>query len=131
MSLVQSVDGVPVFGNGVKAHVARDGRLISVLGSPVRGAAVRAGSRADLRNSGPADRRSRHRGRHGRQRRQLGHRQAGGVHGAGRRGPTCVADGHLTGRPGHVAARRRRGHQAGPLPAEPVLRPESRGVGGD
>lgn len=25
-----------MFGNGVKAHVARDGRLISVLGSPVR-----------------------------------------------------------------------------------------------
>ncbi|QNP75141.1 M36 family metallopeptidase [Streptomyces roseirectus] len=37
LSFVQSVDGVPVFGNGVKAHVARDGRLISVLGSPVRG----------------------------------------------------------------------------------------------
>ncbi|MDX3587257.1 M36 family metallopeptidase [Streptomyces europaeiscabiei] len=36
LSFVQSVDGVPVFGNGVKAHVARDGRLISVLGSPVR-----------------------------------------------------------------------------------------------
>ncbi|ELP62817.1 M36 family metallopeptidase [Streptomyces turgidiscabies] len=37
LSFVQSVDGVPVFGNGVKANVARDGRLISVLGSPVRG----------------------------------------------------------------------------------------------
>ncbi|KFG07897.1 MULTISPECIES: M36 family metallopeptidase [Streptomyces] len=36
LSFVQSVDGVPVFGNGVKAHVARDGRLISVQGSPVR-----------------------------------------------------------------------------------------------
>ena len=36
LSFVQSVDGVPVFGNGVKANVARDGRLISVLGSPVR-----------------------------------------------------------------------------------------------
>ncbi|MEU6230103.1 M36 family metallopeptidase [Streptomyces sp. NPDC047042] len=37
LSFVQSVEGVPVFGNGVKANVARDGRLISVLGSPVRG----------------------------------------------------------------------------------------------
>ena len=35
LSFVQSVDGVPVFGNGVKANVSRDGRLISVLGSPV------------------------------------------------------------------------------------------------
>ncbi|MDX3752686.1 M36 family metallopeptidase [Streptomyces sp. AK08-02] len=35
LSFVQSVDGVPVFGNGVKANVARDGRLISVLGAPV------------------------------------------------------------------------------------------------
>ena len=36
LSFVQTVDGVPVFGNGVKANVARDGRLISVLGAPVR-----------------------------------------------------------------------------------------------
>ncbi|KUO18760.1 M36 family metallopeptidase [Streptomyces dysideae] len=36
LSFVQSVDGVPVFGNGVKANVARDGRLINVVGSPVR-----------------------------------------------------------------------------------------------
>ncbi|MFK0113033.1 hypothetical protein [Streptomyces sp. NPDC091217] len=33
---VQSTDGVPVFGNGVKANISPDGRLISVLGSPVR-----------------------------------------------------------------------------------------------
>lgn len=31
----QAVGGVPVFGNGVKANVTRDGRLINVLGSPV------------------------------------------------------------------------------------------------
>ncbi|MEU9329664.1 M36 family metallopeptidase [Streptomyces canus] len=36
LSFLQSVDGVPVFGNGVKANISRDGRLISVLGSPVR-----------------------------------------------------------------------------------------------
>ncbi|RZU53849.1 F5/8 type C domain-containing protein [Krasilnikovia cinnamomea] len=35
LSFVQSVGGVPVFGNGVKAHVAKDGRLIQVDGSPV------------------------------------------------------------------------------------------------
>ncbi|MFK0113032.1 M36 family metallopeptidase [Streptomyces sp. NPDC091217] len=36
LSFVQSIDGVPVYGNGVKANVSRDGRLISVLGSPLR-----------------------------------------------------------------------------------------------
>ncbi len=35
LSYVQSVAGVPVFGNGLKAHVSRDGRLIGVDGSPV------------------------------------------------------------------------------------------------
>ncbi|GAB1691179.1 hypothetical protein KRM28CT15_29820 [Krasilnikovia sp. M28-CT-15] len=35
LSFIQSVGGVPVFGNGVKAHVAKDGRLIQVDGSPV------------------------------------------------------------------------------------------------
>ncbi|MFD2079398.1 F5/8 type C domain-containing protein [Actinopolymorpha cephalotaxi] len=37
LSFVQSVGGVPVFGNGLKAHVARDGRLVSLDGSPVAG----------------------------------------------------------------------------------------------
>ena len=32
---VQKVNGVPVFGNGLKANVTADGRLINVLGSPV------------------------------------------------------------------------------------------------
>jgi extracellular elastinolytic metalloproteinase len=31
----QKVNGVPVFGNGLKANVTRDGRLINVTGSPV------------------------------------------------------------------------------------------------
>ncbi len=35
LSFVQSVHGVPVFGNGLQANVSRNGRLISVLGSPV------------------------------------------------------------------------------------------------
>ncbi|HZC26948.1 MAG TPA: M36 family metallopeptidase [Actinopolymorphaceae bacterium] len=35
LSFTQSVGGVPVFGNGLKAHVAKDGRLIGIDGSPV------------------------------------------------------------------------------------------------
>ena len=35
ISWVQYAGGVPLFGNGLKANVASDGRLISVLGSPV------------------------------------------------------------------------------------------------
>jgi extracellular elastinolytic metalloproteinase len=37
LSWLQYAGQVPLFGNGLKAHVARDGRLISVTGSPVRG----------------------------------------------------------------------------------------------
>ena len=36
LSWVQYAGGVPVFGNGLKANVAKDGRLVSVTGSPVR-----------------------------------------------------------------------------------------------
>jgi hypothetical protein len=35
LSYLQQVGGVPVFGNGLKADVARDGRLIQINGSPV------------------------------------------------------------------------------------------------
>ncbi len=35
LSWAQTVSGVPLFGNGLKANVASDGRLVSVLGSPV------------------------------------------------------------------------------------------------
>jgi extracellular elastinolytic metalloproteinase len=35
LSFVQHVGGVPVFGNGLKAHVAKNGRLVQVDGSPV------------------------------------------------------------------------------------------------
>ncbi len=35
LSFVQSVGGVPVFGNGLQANVAKNGRLINVVGSPV------------------------------------------------------------------------------------------------
>jgi extracellular elastinolytic metalloproteinase len=36
LSLVQQVGAVPVFGNGIRADVARNGALIQVTGSPVR-----------------------------------------------------------------------------------------------
>jgi len=35
LSFVQQIGGITVFGNGLKAHVAKDGRLIQVDGSPV------------------------------------------------------------------------------------------------
>ena len=35
LSFIQKVGGVPVFGNGIKANVARNGRLINVVGSPI------------------------------------------------------------------------------------------------
>jgi extracellular elastinolytic metalloproteinase len=37
LSWTQSVRGVPVFGNGLKVKVTRDGRVLSVQGSPVSG----------------------------------------------------------------------------------------------
>jgi Zn-dependent metalloprotease len=37
LSWVQYASGIPLFGNGLKANVASDGRLINVLGSPVSG----------------------------------------------------------------------------------------------
>lgn len=36
LSFTQAVGGVPLFGNGLKAHVTKDGRLIQLDGSPVR-----------------------------------------------------------------------------------------------
>ena len=44
LSFTQSVGGVEVFGNGVKAHIAKDGRLISVDGAPVAGLPASAGA---------------------------------------------------------------------------------------
>jgi extracellular elastinolytic metalloproteinase len=40
LSWTQEVDGVPVFGNGLRAHVTSDGRLLSVQGAPVAGLAT-------------------------------------------------------------------------------------------
>ncbi len=41
---VQTIGGVPVFGNGLKANVTKDGRLINVLGSPLGSLAVATSS---------------------------------------------------------------------------------------
>ncbi|HET7128993.1 MAG TPA: M36 family metallopeptidase [Gaiellaceae bacterium] len=35
LSYVQKINGVPVFGNGLKVNVAKDGRVINVVGSPL------------------------------------------------------------------------------------------------
>lgn len=35
LSWIQTVDGVPVFGNGLRAHVDPDGRLIALQGAPI------------------------------------------------------------------------------------------------
>ncbi len=42
LSFEQRVGGVPVFGNGLKANVTKDGRLINVTGSPVSGLSQKA-----------------------------------------------------------------------------------------
>ncbi|WP_249997827.1 M36 family metallopeptidase [Actinoplanes sp. M2I2] len=44
LSWVQVADGVPVFGNGLKAHVTKDGRLVQVDGAPLRSLPPSAGA---------------------------------------------------------------------------------------
>jgi extracellular elastinolytic metalloproteinase len=44
LSFVQTVDGVPVFGNGLKAHVTKDGRLVQIDGSPLKALPAAAGA---------------------------------------------------------------------------------------
>jgi extracellular elastinolytic metalloproteinase len=44
LSFVQQVQGVTVFGNGLKAHVASDGRLVQVDGSPLASLPASLGS---------------------------------------------------------------------------------------
>ncbi|GMA85712.1 hypothetical protein GCM10025868_09620 [Angustibacter aerolatus] len=46
LSWLQTSDGLALFGNGLKANVAKDGRLISVQGSPVANLAAPAALRA-------------------------------------------------------------------------------------
>jgi extracellular elastinolytic metalloproteinase len=44
LSFVQSVGGVPVFGNGLQANVTKNGQLINVVGSPVSSLPTAAGA---------------------------------------------------------------------------------------
>jgi extracellular elastinolytic metalloproteinase len=59
LSFVQSVGGVPVFGNGLQANVAKNGRLINVVGSPVASLPTTAASpsisASQARNRAAAD----------------------------------------------------------------------------
>jgi extracellular elastinolytic metalloproteinase len=48
VSWTQSVHGVHVFGNGLKASVTRDGRLLTIGGSPVARLNVQAGGAAKM-----------------------------------------------------------------------------------
>src|SRR4029079_19826491 len=52
LSWVQSSAGIPLFGNGLQANVTKDGRLINVLGSPVK--ALSAPSTPPRINAGQA-----------------------------------------------------------------------------
>ena len=44
LSFIQVAGGVPVFGNGLKAHVTRDGRLVQVDGAPLPSLPASAGA---------------------------------------------------------------------------------------
>ena len=44
LSYVQKINGVPVFGDGLKVNVTRDGQVINVVGSPLAGTAVETAS---------------------------------------------------------------------------------------
>lgn len=50
----QEVDGVPVFGNGLRAHVDKTGRLIALQGAPVAGLAGKVAKAPDARLSSDA-----------------------------------------------------------------------------
>ncbi|MEU4236602.1 M36 family metallopeptidase [Actinoplanes sp. NPDC026619] len=44
LSFVQTVGGIPVFGNGLKAHVTKSGQLVQVDGSPLKALPAAAGA---------------------------------------------------------------------------------------
>ncbi|MFI5735047.1 M36 family metallopeptidase [Kribbella sp. NPDC051587] len=54
----QTVDGIEVFGNGLKANVSRHGELISIMGSPVPGLEAKAAVRAKAPSVSAAEARS-------------------------------------------------------------------------
>ena len=47
LSWQQRVNSIPVFGNGLRAHVAKNGSLISLQGAPVAGLAAQAAAAPD------------------------------------------------------------------------------------
>jgi extracellular elastinolytic metalloproteinase len=47
LSYEQFARGIPVFGNGLRAHVDKSGRLIAIQGSPIAGLAAKAASAPD------------------------------------------------------------------------------------
>ena len=59
LSWTQSAGGVEVFGNGLQANVTKDGRLLSLGGSPISGLRAPAATPAKIASAG------RHRGRPG------------------------------------------------------------------
>ncbi|MFD0517235.1 M36 family metallopeptidase [Paractinoplanes durhamensis] len=44
LSFVQTVGGIPVFGNGLKAHITKTGQLVQVDGAPLKALPAAAGS---------------------------------------------------------------------------------------
>jgi extracellular elastinolytic metalloproteinase len=44
LSFIQTAGGVPVFGNGVKVHIAKNGRIVQVDGSPLAAVPASAGA---------------------------------------------------------------------------------------
>jgi extracellular elastinolytic metalloproteinase len=59
LSWVQYLHGLPVYGNGLRGHVTKDGRLISVLGSPIAGLAAAGAGRVVVPKVSAADARAR------------------------------------------------------------------------
>lgn len=58
LSWSQSVRGIPVFGNGLRVKVTRDGRVLSVQGSPVSGLAKLAARAHGATNLSPSSARA-------------------------------------------------------------------------
>ena len=53
LSWSQEINGMTVFGNGLKVNVTRDGRVLSVQGSPVSGLAAKAASLPGMKLTAP------------------------------------------------------------------------------
>ena len=58
LSWEQVARGIPAFGNGLRAHVDKSGRLIALQGSPIAGLASKAGAAPDAPSLSPTSARS-------------------------------------------------------------------------